>query len=172
VNQQAINKTWLRSIVDLKRSYRGTHRMLKRARDSTADPGEREIIEGMISDVNYSIEWMHTGKRPGNRRGIERRAAYQREKLMDPLRMQAFVHQHNAGSPANLSESQRFQIEMALQLLSERERECYTMAHGDCIPHADIARMLKITKGSVSQLVNRAQKKISEEVKNSLFFMK
>lgn len=54
---------------------------------------------GMNSDVNFAIEWTHTGRRPGNKRGVERRAAYLRGKLMDPVRMQSFVSGNNAGRP-------------------------------------------------------------------------
>lgn len=43
----------------------------------------------MISGMEYIIEWLDTGKRPGNKRGIERRATYQRERPMDPLKLQA-----------------------------------------------------------------------------------
>jgi positive control factor len=132
---------------------------------------ERQIIGEMISDVEYVIEWLETGRRPGNRRGIERQAAYQRERLMDPVRMQAFVARSTAGSPANLTEWQLHQIEDALCVLSERERECYVLAHGECFTHSQIADMLGITKSSVDTHIKRAQQKISERVMNSLFLV-
>jgi len=132
---------------------------------------ERQIIGEMIGDTEYVIEWLETGKRPGNKRGIERRAAYQREKLMDPIRMQAFVANSTAGSPANITEWQREQIEDALCSLSDRERECYILAYGQCFSHSDIANLLGITKSSVDTHIMRAQQKISERVMNSLFLI-
>jgi positive control factor len=131
----------------------------------------RQIIGEMIGDLEYVIEWLETGRRPGNRRGIERQAAYQRERLMDPVRMQAFVARSTAGSPANLTEWQLHQIEDALCVLSERERECYVLAHGECFTHSQIADMLGITKSSVDTHIKRAQQKISERVMNSLFLV-
>jgi RNA polymerase sigma-70 factor (ECF subfamily) len=122
--------------------------------------GEKRVVSEMISDCEWTIEWLETGRRPGNRRGIERRAAYQREKLMDPIRMQAFVYKSTAGSPANLSEWQRFQIEDAQSRLTPRERECYVLAHGECFSLSEIGRMLGISKSSVEEYVDRAQKKI------------
>jgi len=152
-------------------NYRLAKRQLEELRDRLpADHADHKIIEGMLSDCNYAIDWLLTGRRPGNKRGIERRAAYQREKLMDPIRMQAFVHRSTAGSPANLSEWQRFQIDVALSKLSERERECYVLAHGECFTHEYIADMLGISKGAVDSFVSRAQKKISAEVQDSIFF--
>jgi positive control factor len=132
---------------------------------------ERQIIGEMISDVEYVIEWLETGRRPGNRRGIERQAAYQRERLMDPIRMQAFVARSTAGSPANLTEWQLHQIEDALCVLSERERECYILAHGECFSYEEIAGLLGITKSSVATHIKRAQAKISERLMNSLFLV-
>ncbi|MGG1554979.1 sigma-70 family RNA polymerase sigma factor [Paenibacillus ferrarius] len=132
---------------------------------------ERRIINEMISDCEWTIEWLETGRRPGNKRGIERRAAYQREKLMDPVRMQAYVTRSSAGSPANLSDWQRFQINDALSRLSERERECYVLAHGECFSYSEIAGMLGVSKGSVEVYVTRAQKKISDDLQNSLFLV-
>ncbi|MNP84003.1 positive control sigma-like factor [compost metagenome] len=53
------------------------------------------------SDCEFVIEWLNSGRRPGNKRGIERRAGYEREILLDPIRMQAFASNSKAGSPAN-----------------------------------------------------------------------
>lgn len=132
---------------------------------------ERQIIGEMVGDTEFVIEWLESGRRPGNKRGIERRAAYQREKLMDPIRMQAFVDRGTAGSPANLTEWQIGQIEDALCGLSERERECYVMANGQCFSHAEIAKLLGISKSSVDTHIKRAQQKISERLMNSLFLI-
>lgn len=132
---------------------------------------ERQIIGEMIGDTELVIEWLETGRRPGSKRGIERRAAYQREKLMDPVRMQAFVYRGTAGSPANLTDWQRNQIEDALCVLSDRERECYILAHGQGFSHEYIAELLGVSKGSVDSYLSRAQEKITERLENSLFLV-
>ncbi len=165
---------------DLLQEYKQTRKTLERAREAYRASekvlddqaiARRQLLGEMIGDVEYVIEWLETGRRPGNKRGIERLAAYQREKPMDPIRMQAFVAKSTAGSPANLTEWQRQQIEDALCELSERERECYVLAHGECFSHAEIARMLKITKSSVDTHIKRAQQKISDRLMNSLFLV-
>ncbi|MEK3673560.1 sigma factor-like helix-turn-helix DNA-binding protein [Paenibacillus sp. FSL R10-2771] len=145
-------------------SLKGAERAYRKA-----DADDKKVISGMKSDCEFVIEWLNTGRRPGNKRGIERRAAYQREKLMDPLKMQAFVQKSNAGSPSNLSDWERFQIEDALSRLTIRERECYVLAHGECFSLNEIANLLNISKGTVETYVVRAQEKISKELSTSLF---
>jgi positive control factor len=56
----------------------------------SATDEDKKVIAGMIFDLEFAIEWMETGRRPGNRRGIERRAAYQCEKIFVPLLMQKY----------------------------------------------------------------------------------
>lgn len=165
---------------DLLKEYKETRRQLKRKYESCIEGEkvldnqaitERQLLSEMIGDVEYVIEWLETGRRPGNRRGIERQAAYQRERLMDPVRMQAYVARSTAGSPVNLTEWQLHQIEDALCVLSERERECYVLAHGECFSYEAIADMLGISKSSVATHIKRAQVKISERLMNSLFLV-
>lgn len=136
-----------------------------------ADADDKKVISGIISDCEYVIEWLSTGRMPGNKRGIERRAAYQREKLVDPLKMQAYMKNSTAGSPSNLSDSERFVIDAALIMLTERERDCYLMAHGECFSFGQIANLLGISKGSVEEYIERAQRKISEELSSNIFLV-
>lgn len=153
-------------------NYQKSRKLADRAYEQAKareDEADKKVISGMVADCDYAIEWLRTGRRPGNKRGIERRAAYQREKLMDPLMMQAYVQKGNAGSPSNLSDWERFQIEDALTGLSERERECFVLSRGECFSYNDIAKMLGIKKASVKEYVERAQVKISKNLQNSLF---
>jgi DNA-binding CsgD family transcriptional regulator len=151
--------------------YKHTRKMLRAIRTLNTDKYEREVIGGMISDCQFVIEWLGTGRRPGNMRGIERRAAYQREKLMDPLRMQAFMSNSTAGSPANITESERSKIEAALCTLSKRERECYELHHGMCYSLSKVAELLGIHKASAQSYIQSAKRKIEHEKLNSLFLI-
>lgn len=126
-----------------------------------ADAADKKIISGMISDCKYVIEWLSTGRRPGNRRGIERRAGYEREIPLEPARMQRFSNDTTYCTKAELSEDQQALLEFALEPLSRRERECYMLAHGEGFSHATVAEMLGISAGSVSEYIQRAQRKIT-----------
>lgn len=74
---------------DLIKQYNMT---LKQLREAQKDAKEEDvkILTDMISDISYSLEWMKKTRRPGNRRGIERLAVYQRERVCDPLLMQRY----------------------------------------------------------------------------------
>lgn len=157
------------SMESLTQSYKGTQRMLKQAQKQNENPDHNRLLSEMMGDCSFVVDWLQEGRMPGNRRGIERRSAYQREKLMDPIHMQAYVQKSAAGSPANLTDGQRAQIEQALSMLSERERECYILAHGECFSYHDIAELLNVTKGSVGQYIRRAQLKLSKQLSGSLF---
>jgi len=155
---------------DMTSHYKHTRRTLRALRTLNTDKAERQIIGEMISDCTYAIEWLQTGRRPGNMRGIERRAAYQREYPIDPIRIQAYVSGNHAGSPANITEWQQFQIDDSLRILSPLEREVFLMAYAGCVPRSQIAAMIGIKKGSVNKMIDRANKKIQENMQNSLFY--
>ncbi|MEK5089066.1 sigma-70 family RNA polymerase sigma factor [Paenibacillus sp. FSL M8-0228] len=134
-----------------------------------ADADDKKVISGMVSDCEFVEEWLVTGRRPGNKRGVERLAAYQREKLVDPLRMQAYVSNSKAGSPSNLTDSDYFQIEEALRVLTDLERDCFLLSYGHCMPHSYIADVLGLSRGNISTLLKRAKEKIQENRNNNLF---
>lgn len=156
---------------EYKQTLKHTKKLFKHASDE-----DKKIIRGIISDLEFSIEWMETGRRPGNRRGIERRAAYQREKLFDPLLMQKYFRSgeptyewddHNKESVITSWDRER--IEDALSVLTEREREVYLMSRGYCLTHSEIANYLCISSSSVQTMIERAEKKIKKRIKESLF---
>ncbi|MBW5447451.1 sigma-70 family RNA polymerase sigma factor [Cohnella sp. CFH 77786] len=122
---------------------------------------DRKWIMEMIASCSYIIEWLETGRMPGNRRGIERRAGYQREVLTDPSRMQAMqaAARQTESIPSDQEEF-RERLERVLGVLTERERDCYVLAHGECFTFAEIAGLLGISKSSVGTYMTRAQRKI------------
>lgn len=123
------------------------------------------LVVGMISDCSYVIEWLETGRRPGNRRGIERRAAYQREIPTDPAKLPVVAIWPNAlGEEEEESKPKLLRLQAALRGLTERERDCYILAHGQGYTHAEIAGMLQISKSSVGTYLVRAQRKIAANV--------
>jgi len=137
---------------------------------------DMKYISEMISNLDYSIEWMSSGKRPGNKRGIERRAAYQKEKSMDPIIMQRYFQSEETEYCWDKEEKQdvitswdRERIEDALSVLTEKEREVYLMSRGYGISYKDIACYLKQSKSTIQTIVKRADNKIGKRIKESLF---
>lgn len=148
---------------------KNTKRILHALRTLNTIKAERQIIGEMISDCDFSQQWQQTGRRPGNVRGIERTATYQREKLVDPIRLQSYVTGSHAGSPSNLSDEDKFRLDQAMRTLSDRERECYVMAHGQGFSFGYIANLIGISKGVVQSYVRRAQIKVSNELRDNIF---
>lgn len=142
-----------------------------------ANEEERKILSGMASDLEYALEWMQTGRRPGNRRGIERRAAYQRERLFDPLLMQRYfrsaddsIYEWDNHRPEHvISKWEKIQIEKALLVVTKREREIYLMSRGFCLSYGEIANHLSISRSTVQTMIERAEKKINIWVRESFF---
>lgn len=142
-------------------TYTKSKKMLQQIDVRGYSENEKAHVNAMIRDVEYVIQWLKLGHKPGPQRGVERLAGYQREKLVDPLVMQSYVQQAGAGSPTRITDGERQLIDDALQLLSPRERDCYVMAHGECFPHSEIAKLLGIDRGNVAHYIQRAQLKLS-----------
>jgi len=160
---------------DLVQEYKKSLKMARKMYIKASEE-DKKIIRGMISDLEFAIEWMETSRMPGNRRGIERRAAYQREKPFDPLLMQKFfrssepVYEWDDHEEESLiTEWDRQRIEDALSVLTDREREVYLMSRGYCLTYSEIANYLCISSSSVQTMVERAERKIKKRINESLF---
>jgi positive control factor len=160
---------------DLIREYKETLKITRKMYDIAIEE-DKKIIAGMISDLEFAIEWLETSRMPGNRRGIERRAAYQREKPFDPLLMQKFfrsseqVYKWDDHEKEHvITEWDRQRIEDALSVLTKREREVYLMSRGYCLTYSEIANYLCISSSSVQTMIERAEKKIKRRINESLF---
>ena len=160
---------------DLLKQYGSTLYTLEKAKGSLSEE-DQAIVSGMISDIRFTIEWLRTGKRPGARRGIERRAAYQRERPADPLVIQRYVRSTADGhnwtdlqQESCVTEWDRTRIEDALSVLTEREKEMYLMSRGNMLSFEQIANILVISKSTVQTTIERAEDKIAKQISQSLF---
>ncbi|HFK1785125.1 TPA: sigma-70 family RNA polymerase sigma factor [Bacillus cereus] len=161
---------------DLIKQYNTTLRQL-REEQKDAEEEDVKILTDMISDISYSLEWMKKVRRPENHRGIERLAAYQRERVCDPLLMKRYFRRmddnlyewDNHQQEHAIGEWDKVRLEDALSLLTEREKEVYLMSRGYCLTYREIARYLNITCSTVQSMIERAEKKIVRQVNESLF---
>lgn len=132
---------------------------------------EKSIYSGMKSDLEYAISWMTTGRRPASTRGIERRAAYQKERPFDPIVMQKYFRSEEPvfewddhKKESLITPSEREIIELALINLTAREREMYLMSKGQYLTQYDIADKLGLSRNSVKTTLSRANKKIARAI--------
>ncbi|MGD6871211.1 sigma-70 family RNA polymerase sigma factor [Sutcliffiella horikoshii] len=134
-----------------------------------ADEKDKQIISGMIRDLEFAITWMKTSKRPGSKRGIERRGVYQNTKLLDPLMMQKYFRSEEtcycwdeAPKEHVISTGDKQRIEDALSLLTEKEKEIYLMCKGHSLGYAKIAKQLGIKKTTVQTIIKRCERKLTQ----------
>lgn len=169
---------------DLIEEYKKSLKTLRKIKENAPEE-DRKILGSMESDLRYCLQWMTSARRPGNRRGVERLAAYQREKPFDPILIQQYfcglgedeltsfqndpfhmIDKHNM-----ISESDREKIDAALSTLTTLEREVYLMSRGHCLSYSEIAGMLGIAKGTVQKMIERSEKKIAKEKDSNLFLV-
>jgi RNA polymerase sigma-70 factor (ECF subfamily) len=150
-------KTWVEK---LRKEYAQSEKKLDAYRKTLQDPemmDELAIVEDMIADMHYAMEWMRTGREPHKRRGLDIHDAYSRSILMD---MELLPASTTARQELRATESQKVELVQILMKLSNRERQCFLLhtAHG--LSMAEIGKELKISKASVQKNIERARAKI------------
>jgi RNA polymerase sigma-70 factor (ECF subfamily) len=170
----------------LKESLRGTHQIVrnsinrcdaevreayfkKTGKHVELEHSDTKLKEGIIEDLNIQINQLHTGREAGSKRGIHRKGAYDVDKAIDPLYVQSYFMPINSRSSYSLTDHHRFQMEEALNTLSEQERTCYVMARGLCASLSQIASALAVTKGTVQVCLRRADNKVNAELRRNMF---
>ena len=116
--------------------------------------------------MSFSIEYMKTGRLPGNRRGITRRSNAQRDVPVDPRNV-AFVRAAALQSqqPPEISEKIQRAIDdlgIVFRDLTVKEKEAYTLVRANGYSFGAAAEIMGIQKGTVQTLVKRAEEKISD----------
>lgn len=122
---------------------------------------ESKIVSGMISDMQYALEWMGVGKRPETRRGAERTDAYRHAELMD---MDLLPALDLSIKPVELTEEQKRLIVQVLIKMSMRERQCYLLHMAQGLSYSEVSEALKISKATVQTHVRRAKVKVRQAI--------
>ncbi|MDG0809726.1 sigma factor-like helix-turn-helix DNA-binding protein [Cohnella rhizosphaerae] len=124
---------------------------------------QRRLVIEMIASCSYIIDWLESGRMPGNRRGIERRAGYQREIPTDPSAMAAVLEGRSGCALSDgegESDAPSLALERALGGLTERERDCFRLTQAEGFTLVEAAEVLKISKSSAGTYLLRARRKI------------
>ncbi|GAB2558301.1 sigma-70 family RNA polymerase sigma factor [Gracilibacillus alcaliphilus] len=123
-----------------------------------ADMNDQSKINSMIGTMTEAIDWMTIGKEPGKKRGIDKRAAYQRRAMAD---MDLFPSLDIVPKERELTEDEKQIIFNLIAELSPRERQCFIMNKAYMMSYAEISEELKIGRSTVQKYVERARSKIS-----------
>ena len=142
-------------ITELITQYSAGIRHLDRYRRSLdrTDPDQNDearTVSGMLSDMRYALDWMRRGRRPGSRKGVERRDIYRRRELL--------------ASAVPLTDEERRKMLDCVAVMTERELTCWLlhMAHG--LTQNEIADRLGVSRASVRMYLERARQKVQERL--------
>ncbi|ETT55205.1 hypothetical protein BSK66_31195 [Paenibacillus odorifer] len=135
---------------------------------------DKNMMSAIISDLDYSIEWMETGYPPGWRRTIDRRSGAQRTSVWDPAWMEYLTayeveFQQEEEEGRCLQPHEQYAIEDAMHNLSERERQCFVLHHGCGMSLKQISLELDTKKSTVQSYLDRATTKVEINKGMSLF---
>lgn len=152
---------WVDELVPEYKQGRAGLREMKRNLPDELKPLDGSKINGMISSMGYSIEWLETGRQPGTYRGMDKRDAY-RTKQYDEMEIIPDITDQleTEREPLRLTAKQRGALIRLFKSLSERERECFIMHEAEQLSMQKIADRLGIKKRTVQQYIERARKKV------------
>lgn len=125
---------------------------------------ELGIINSMISEIYYAIEWLDTAREPGLKRGISNRSRYQRTALVDDIERLSYLVNIEQENQREATEDEIERITAMLNNLSDKERVAYLAVKGQNHSFAEAAEILGVSKSTVQSYVYRAQKKIDKQI--------
>lgn len=145
-------RTWVEELIEQYTSGVRGLRRYQQSLDQTDiyESEESKLISGMLSDMRYALDWMRRGRRPGSRKGAERRDIYRRRELLAQVEP--------------LTEEERRRLIDCVAIMTERELTCWLlhMAHG--LTQNEIADRLKVSRASVRVYLERAKRKVQEKI--------
>ncbi|MEH7223871.1 sigma-70 family RNA polymerase sigma factor [Bacillus sp. JJ1566] len=130
-----------------------------------ADRVDRSLINSMIDDTDFVIEWLETGRQPGLMRGIDKRTIYQKRSLESMDIIPDITSQIDEDDkPLYIPADQKRVLINILSSFSLRERQCYILHAAQGMSMQEIADELGLKKRTVQQYIERARKKVEQRV--------
>jgi len=153
-------KKQLKALIEILESEEGNEKKIEEAQHDVA------ILNAALSDLNYAIEWINTGKRPGAIRGIERQSVYKREvpfenKWLDVL-IDDGVRLHEIKAQNEETDEMKSDLvkEIKKELTPKQVQVFEMLAQG--MGQKEIADAIGVTKQAVNELITRGKKSIRQ----------
>ncbi|MGM7634180.1 sigma-70 family RNA polymerase sigma factor [Bacillus sp. Hm123] len=131
------------------------------------DQQDKSMINSMISEVEFAIQWMVSGRNPDAMRGADRSGAY----TLDPKLLEAVVPNREVIEERKLTADEQWLLDDVLADLTKRERDVFTLVRAEGLTLEHTAELLGITKSSVQTYLERAERKIEDRKNGSLFLV-
>lgn len=123
-------------------------------------------INSMIDSMAYSMDWMATGRQPGNYRGADIKSVYQRQyfESMDLIPDIQEQLQDMGAKQLYMTQEEKMILSQIFGAMSLRERQCYILHVGQKMSMSEIGRELGVSKSMVQQSIRRAKNKVAQRV--------
>ncbi|OAH53880.1 hypothetical protein AWH48_11460 [Domibacillus aminovorans] len=131
------------------------------------DMQDKTLINSMISEIEFAIQWMVSGRNPDARRGADRTGAY----TLDPKLIEAVVPNRAVMEEGKITADEQWLLDDVLGDLTVREKDVFTLVRAEGLSFEYTAELLGVTKSSVQTYLERAQRKIEERKNGSLFLV-
>lgn len=164
----------LKSYQETKQQTRCLKKRLEGRREVARSNGDRDavavldneisIVNGMLSDIEYSIDWMAKGKQPNVVRGVPRQAKYKREIPFDSDLLDVMIDQgaiiYELDKPDEEVEEMKEQLVNDLKKsLTPTQQDVFVMvAQG--LERTNIAKVLGISRQAVHETIVRGKRNI------------
>lgn len=141
----------------------GQKKLIEKGHRTEQDQEDLRILRSMENDLLWAIKWLESGRQPGNQRGIENRATYQREILWSQLseKEQRQVEWRESQRIRSTCKENKWLEEM-LRKLSKSEYEAFVAVRGEGLSFAQTALLLHCSKSTVQSYVRRAEEKLRQ----------
>ncbi|MCY8946251.1 sigma-70 family RNA polymerase sigma factor [Bacillus atrophaeus] len=165
---------------DLLFSYKRTLKQTKAMYKPLAEANEDELsadslrdkknLRNMISDLEWTIEWLEKGRQPGLRRSIDRRDSYSRMLFKDPKIMEIYSNDFAVlpEQTGSVTEEEQKIINDCLNNLTNREKEIYLLHVVEGFSYERVGALLGIAKGTVQTTINRSRMKIARYINSDI----
>lgn len=138
-------------------------------KENPTDRQDKKIINSMIDDMEFTIEWLETGKQPGTYRGVDKRLAYQRKALESMDIIPDITEQLDINNrQLYMTSEEKIILADILTSFSLRERQCYVLHKAQGMSMGQIADELSLSKATVQMYISRARRKVETKVEKKV----
>ncbi|WP_018392488.1 sigma factor-like helix-turn-helix DNA-binding protein [Bacillus sp. 37MA] len=134
---------------------------------SEQDNQDKSLINSMISETEFVIQWMVSGRNPDARRGADQTGAY----TLDPKLIEAVVPNRVVMEERKITADEQWLLDDVLGDLTEREKDVFTLVRAEGLSFEYTAELLGVTKSSVQTYLERAERKIEDRKNGRLFLV-
>src|SRR5699024_10275683 len=130
-----------------KQARKGLSSMLKSLGNTERDKVDRTIINSMVNDTSFIIDWIEKGSNPNEMRGIDKRNVYHLKYLSNMDILPDLTEQlEKEREPLTMTDEQQQIILKLFNNLSDRERDCFLLHVAQNMSMQEVADELGISK--------------------------